>query len=92
MDDRVGINATVQNGIEPGLAGQVLWRHQDPTSTQMYAFMGKINQKHSLSLGGYSQLHEWSCREPAAFWEEIYQFASIKGEQRANDQENTKVS
>lgn len=92
MTDRKETNGNVQKGIEPGLAGQVLWKHQDPISTQMYTFMRKINQKYSLSLKRYAQLHEWSCQHPAAFWEEIYQLADIGGEKGANGQENSKVS
>ena len=92
MTDRKETNGNVQKGVEPGLAGQVLWRHQDPVSTQMYTFMSKVNQKYSLGLKSYSQLHEWSCQHPTAFWAEIYKLADINGEKRARDWENIKVS
>ena len=50
----------------------------------MHAFLQHVNAKYYLNFNSYSQLHEWSCEHPAAFWEEIYQLAEVKGKRDIN--------
>lgn len=55
-----------------------LWRHPDPTKTQLYAFQQHVNSKHSLKTQSYQDLWQWSVDHPAAFWEEIWHYTGIK--------------
>lgn len=55
-----------------------LWRHPAPENTKMYAFMKHVNGKHNISCDTYQDLWQWSVEHPAAFWEEIWHYTSIK--------------
>lgn len=56
-----------------------LWRHADPTSTQLWAFKETINQKYNnLDLSTYHDLYEWSIDNIPEFWEEIWRFCGIR--------------
>ncbi|EJT81019.1 acetoacetate-CoA ligase [Gaeumannomyces tritici R3-111a-1] len=57
--------------------GADLWKHADPQSTSMFAFLQHVNRRHSLALGDYAQLHQWSVKCPAAFWAEVWQYVGI---------------
>ncbi|GLK89710.1 acetoacetate--CoA ligase [Pseudomonas turukhanskensis] len=47
-------------------------------STQMDAFRRFINQRHSLELADYPQLHAWSVAEREAFWQAIVDFFEVR--------------
>lgn len=54
-----------------------LWRHPDPTSTPMWAFLLKVNSKYGLQLNDYPGLYKWSIENVAEFWEEVWHFVGI---------------
>ncbi|OBU00137.1 hypothetical protein VE01_01681 [Pseudogymnoascus verrucosus] len=56
-----------------------LWRHPDPTSTQMHAFKERVNVKYGLKLDHYEELHKWSVENISDFWGEVWDFTGIKG-------------
>ncbi|OJI90880.1 hypothetical protein ASPTUDRAFT_111287 [Aspergillus tubingensis CBS 134.48] len=55
-----------------------LWRHSSPCSTQIYDFIQSANAKHGLSMSTYNDLWQWSVSEPAKFWEDVWNYTSIK--------------
>ncbi len=46
-------------------------------ATQMDAFRRFINERHSLALADYPQLHTWSVAEREAFWQAIVDFFEV---------------
>ncbi|KXH58506.1 acetoacetate-CoA ligase [Colletotrichum nymphaeae SA-01] len=54
-----------------------LWRHPDPTSTPMWAFLLRVNQKYGLELADYPGLYKWSVENVAEFWEEVWHSVGI---------------
>ncbi|TID02635.1 Malonamoyl-CoA synthetase vrtB [Colletotrichum higginsianum] len=54
-----------------------LWRHPDPTSTPMWAFLLRVNSKYGLELADYPGLYKWSIENVAEFWEEVWHFVGI---------------
>ncbi|WP_411360463.1 acetoacetate--CoA ligase [Pseudidiomarina sp. YC-516-91] len=64
------------------MTAKMLWQ---PTATQianarMTDFMQHINQKYKLDLGSYHQLHDWSVRESADFWQQIWDYFAVIGD------------
>ncbi len=59
-----------------------LWRHENPTGTQMWKFLQHVNAKYGLSLNDYPSLYRWSVDNVAAFWEEVWDFTGIKASKR----------
>lgn len=57
---------------------EVLWRHPDPTSTPMWHFLQRVNEKRGLKLDGYADLYKWSIEEVASFWEDVWHFVGIE--------------
>ncbi|MAU61928.1 MAG: acetoacetate--CoA ligase [Parvibaculum sp.] len=49
-------------------------------ASNMMAFMGLVNERHGLSLGGYDALHAWSVANPALFWDAVWDFAGVIGD------------
>lgn len=47
-------------------------------ATRMDAFRRYINQRHSLQLADYPQLHAWSVAERADFWQAIVEFFEVR--------------
>lgn len=58
-----------------------LWRHGDPTSTEMWRFLSHINATYNLSLNDYPGLYKWSVDNVADFWKECWEFVGIKAPQ-----------
>lgn len=54
-----------------------LWRHPDPTSTPMWAFLLRVNQRYGLELADYPGLYKWSVENVAEFWEEVWHSVGI---------------
>jgi len=52
-------------------------------SAQITAFRREANDRYSLSLNSYAELHAWSVREPAAFWDLLWDFCGVIGEKGA---------
>ncbi|KAG0648833.1 Malonamoyl-synthetase vrtB [Hyphodiscus hymeniophilus] len=55
-----------------------LWKHPDPTSTQMWAFLQSINTKYHLHLRTYDELYQWSIDNLPDFWGEVWQFCGVR--------------
>ncbi|KAF1814878.1 acetoacetyl-CoA synthetase-like protein [Eremomyces bilateralis CBS 781.70] len=55
-----------------------LWEHNDPSSTNMYRFMERVNEKHGLNFKTYKELYAWSVTDLPTFWEEVWHFTGIK--------------
>ncbi|RBQ72536.1 hypothetical protein VDGD_09589 [Verticillium dahliae] len=55
-----------------------LWRHPDPTSTPLWAFTRRVNEKYDLQLNDYPAVYQWSIDNVAAFWEEVWHFSGVK--------------
>lgn len=58
---------------------QALWQ-PDPQhlkDTQLTQFTDYINQKHNLSLAGYSQLYTYSIENRADFWRDVLEYCHV---------------
>lgn len=60
-----------------GALAEELWRHPDPSSTPMWHFIQRVNQKRGLSLSGYPDLYRWSVDRVADFWEDVWHFVGV---------------
>ena len=70
---------TSNTHIEPAPAE--LWRHGDPTATEMWRFLQHVNAAYSLDLNDYPGLYKWSVDNVADFWKECWHFVGIKASQ-----------
>ncbi|KAI0390414.1 acetoacetate-CoA ligase-like protein [Xylariaceae sp. FL0594] len=55
-----------------------LWRHPDPQSTPMYAFLQHVSHKYRLDIDDYPGLYRWSTQNIAEFWAEVWDFCGIR--------------
>ncbi|KAI0887671.1 acetoacetate-CoA ligase [Annulohypoxylon maeteangense] len=55
-----------------------LWKHPNPSSTQMYKFLEHVRSKYSINIKDYPDLYKWSTENISDFWGEIWQFCGIK--------------
>ena len=55
-----------------------LWRHPDPQSTSMFAFLDHVRNKYQLEIDDYPGLYQWSTQNPSEFWGEVWRFCGIK--------------
>ncbi len=46
--------------------------------THMVRFLKIIQEKHHLKKDNYQSLHQWSVKNPALFWEEVWKYCEIK--------------
>ncbi|GAA99999.1 uncharacterized protein L969DRAFT_78746 [Mixia osmundae IAM 14324] len=53
-----------------------LWTPRDPQSTAMDRFRRSVNDRHSLSLETYEQLHGWSLGI-SNFWQDVFDFTGL---------------
>ncbi|KAL8908931.1 MAG: hypothetical protein Q9207_000507 [Kuettlingeria erythrocarpa] len=65
----------VQDGS--GSLPQLLWQHQDPTSTRMYEFQRRIEKEHSVQLPDYEALWNWSIHNLNHFWRSVWYFTGV---------------
>jgi acetoacetyl-CoA synthetase len=77
------ISAAMANDTINGANGHIdsdiqLWRHPKPETTELYKFLQHIAKHHSLKSHSYHDLWQWSIDNPAAFWQEIWDFTGIK--------------
>jgi acetoacetyl-CoA synthetase len=63
---------------EPPDGEEILWRHPTPESTQMWAFLQKVNTKYGYSLRTYQDLHHWSITHRGEFWGEAWDYCGIR--------------
>ena len=57
-----------------------LWQPSEERikSTNMYRFMGFINEKYDLNFDEYGPLYQWSINNIPEFWESLWDFVEIK--------------
>ncbi|KAI1378492.1 acetoacetate-CoA ligase [Hypoxylon crocopeplum] len=55
-----------------------LWRHPDPSSTQMYKFLQHVKSKYGIDSDDYRTIYKWSVENISDFWREIWHFCGIK--------------
>jgi acetoacetyl-CoA synthetase len=62
-------------------AGQPLWTPspQRVAGTQLTRFRVLANDRFGLRLGDYRALHAWSVRNPAEFWDLVWDFCGVIG-------------
>lgn len=60
--------------------GKKLWEPSEERikNSNMYRFMGFINERFKKNFSDYPSLHEWSVTEVSDFWESFADFAGIK--------------
>lgn len=61
-------------------AKKLLWKHPNPESTRMAAFMRGVNTKYGLKLSSYEELYRWSIHNIRAFWGDVWDFVGINAE------------
>lgn len=66
--------------IKTIVMAEELWRHPDPTSTPMWKFIQRVNDRHQLEIKGYQDLYKWSIDNVGLFWEECWEFVGIQAE------------
>ena len=49
------------------------------TGTRLAEFARFVGERGAPGLDGYAALHAWSVREPAAFWDAVWDFAVVPG-------------
>ncbi|KAH6879557.1 acetoacetate-CoA ligase, partial [Thelonectria olida] len=54
-----------------------LWEPSNPKATQMYSFMQTINQNHGLQLESFQDLYEYSTKNRAPFYAQLFDWANI---------------
>jgi len=59
---------------------KLLWKPPDEriTNTNMYRFMGFVNETFHQNFTDYASLHKWSVENIADFWGTMWKFAGIK--------------
>jgi acetoacetyl-CoA synthetase len=60
--------------------GRLLWQPSEAQiqSSNMYRFMTRINQRYGTAFDSYDGLYQWSVAHIPEFWQEMWDFASIK--------------
>lgn len=64
---------------------EVLWRHLEPSSTQMWAFMQRVNAKYGLQMRGWRQLYAWSVDDVDVFWREVWAFVGVRASRQGDE-------
>ncbi|MAT95070.1 MAG: acetoacetate--CoA ligase [Halioglobus sp.] len=54
-------------------------------ASNVLRFMLHVRRQHGVQVGpGYFSLHDWSLREPQAFWSAVWDFCDVQGERGDN--------
>ena len=48
-------------------------------SARLTAFIAEVNRRHGLTLGQMQSLWQWSVEQPAAFWNDVWDFCGVIG-------------
>ena len=64
--------------------GDILWRHSNPESTQMWHFLQEVNSKYSLNLKTFNELYQWSIDNTADFWKMTWLHVGIQASNTAH--------
>src|SRR5512138_1297888 len=67
--------------------GKLLWTPSDERikSSNMYRFMGFVNDRHGQSFSDYEGLYAWSVNNIADLWADIWDFVGIKASRRYDE-------
>jgi len=59
---------------------KILWQPSEDRikNTNMFKFMGLVNQGHDLNIQTYADLYDWSVNNITDFWSAMWAFADIK--------------
>ena len=59
---------------------KLLWKPSEDKikNSNMYRFMGLINEKYNQNFTGYAPLYQWSIENIPDFWAAMWEFADIK--------------
>jgi acetoacetyl-CoA synthetase len=62
---------------------KLLWRPSEERikSTNMYRFMGFINERYGKDFGEYAPLYQWSIENIPDFWAALWEFVNVKASQ-----------
>ena len=55
----------------------LLWRHKDPGSTQIFAFQRHIETTYRTHFTDYEELRQWSINNLDSFWQEVWRFTGV---------------
>lgn len=55
----------------------IVWQNPSPETTQMWAFMRYVEEKHQQDFTHYQDLHAWSVSHPELFWPTLCEFYAI---------------
>lgn len=69
----------------PQVLAEKLWTHPDPSSTPMWQFIQRVNERHNLAITGYPELYKWSVEHVADFWRETWDFVGIVASKEADE-------
>ena len=67
--------------INEPIANSVIWSPSSERvkSSQMYSFVKYVNKIYNLNISNFDDLHVWSIRNKANFWETVWDFFNIIG-------------
>ncbi len=62
--------------------GTVLWEPDEKTvrAARVTRFMGWLEARHGLHLGGYDDLWRWSVSDPGRFWSAVWDYFEVLGD------------
>ncbi|WP_412754080.1 acetoacetate--CoA ligase [Legionella londiniensis] len=52
----------------------LVWQPKDPKATRMWRFLRFVEEIHQQDFANYQDLHGWSIKNPALFWQSIQSF------------------
>ena len=66
---------------------KLLWQPSEERikGTNMYRFMGFINEKYNKNFDEYESLYQWSIQNIPDFWSAMWEFAEIKASQPCHE-------
>lgn len=61
----------------------ILWRHPDPSRTNLARFMRHVSLRHPDHIPfNYPTLYEWSVTDVSAFWGEVWDFCGVRASKK----------
>jgi len=75
--ESIGIRREIIGGV---IMAKKLWQPSDERikSTNMYRFMGVINEKYDKNFSEYGALYQWSIENISEFWGSLWDFVEVK--------------
>lgn len=72
---------------------RIVWKHPNPESTNMAAFINIVNQKHSKNIKTYTEFQKWSVTELGTFWGDVWDAVGMlyEGEYTSVVDENARM-